>query len=92
MSMYGAVPSELREFGMRFVAQQENVTAIQQAVMAALGSTTWVGPARDQFGDDWNNKFNPALEGLRAAFEQHGLAACERANALEQVMGVAGSA
>jgi uncharacterized protein YukE len=92
MSMYGAVPSELREFGLRFVAQQENVAAIQQAVLTALSGTTWVGPARDQFGDDWNNRFNPALEGLRAAFEQHGRAACERATALEQVMGVTASA
>ena len=92
MSMYGAVPSELREFGMRFVAQQENVVAIQQAVVAALGGTTWVGPAREQFGEDWNTKFNPALDGLRAAFEQHGRAACERANALEQVMGITASA
>ena len=48
MSMYGAVPSELREFGLRFVAQQESVAAIQQAVFAALSSTTWVGPGPRQ--------------------------------------------
>ena len=46
MSMYGAVPTELREFGLRFVAQQESVAAIEHAVFAALSSTTWVGPAR----------------------------------------------
>jgi uncharacterized protein YukE len=88
MSMYGAVPSELREFGLRFSAQQESVAAIQQAVFSALSSTTWVGPARDKFGDDWNSRFNPNLEALKSAFEAAGTEAMSRADALEQAMGV----
>lgn len=87
MTVYGAVPSELREFGLRFVAQQENVATIQTTVFSALSGTTWTGPARDQFEAAWNNQFNSALNGLKAAFESAGKEAMSRADALEQVMG-----
>jgi hypothetical protein len=87
MSVYGAVPSELREFGLKFVAQQESVAAIQEAVFAALGSTTWTGPARDAFEASWNGQFNSALNGLKASFDAAGREAISRADGLEQVMG-----
>ncbi len=87
MSVYGAVPSELREFGLRFVAQQENVATIQTTVFTALSGTTWTGPARDQFEAAWNGQFNVALNGLKTAFESAGTEAISRADALEQVMG-----
>ena len=87
MSVYGAVPSELRGFGLKFMAQQESVAAIQQTVVAALGSTTWTGPARDAFEASWNGQFNNALNGLKSAFEAAGREAISRADGLEQVMG-----
>jgi hypothetical protein len=92
MSIYGAVPSELRAFGLKFVAQQESVSAIQAAVVAALSNTTWTGPARDAFEASWNGQFNSALNGLKAAFDAAGREAMSRADGLEQVMGVAASA
>ena len=91
MSVYGAVPSELREFGLRFVAQQDNVATIQSTVFAALSSTTWTGPAREQFEAAWNGQFNAALNGLKEAFNSAGTEAISRADALEQVMGATGS-
>ena len=89
MSVYGAVPSELREFGRKFVAQQESVAAIHQTVITALSSTTWTGPARDAFEASWNGQFNSALNGLKAAFDAAGREAISRADGLEQVMGAA---
>lgn len=88
MSVYGAVPSELRAFGLKFVAQQQNVNEIILTVVSALGGTTWTGPARDQFEANWTNSFKPALDNLNAAFESAGIEAMNRADALEQVMGV----
>jgi len=87
MALYGAVPAELREFGLRFVAQQENVNSIQTTVVAALSGTTWTGPARDKFEAAWNDQFNVALNGLKAAFEEAGTAAIQKAGDLEVVMG-----
>ena len=87
MSLYGAVPSELREFGLKFVAQQDSVSAIQETVFTALSSTTWTGPARDAFEASWNGQFNNALNGLKAAFDAAGREAISRADGLEQVMG-----
>ncbi len=87
MTMYGAVPSELRALGLKFVAQQQNVNEITLTVVSALQGTTWTGPARDQFEANWAGSFKPALDGLNAAFEAAGMEAMNRANALEQVMG-----
>ncbi len=87
MSVYGAVPAELRAFGLKFVAQQQNVNEIILTVVSALGGTTWTGPARDQFEANWTNSFKPALDNLNAAFESAGIEAMNRADALEQVMG-----
>lgn len=87
MTMYGAVPSELREFGLRFVAQQQTVDEIISAVTTALGGTTWTGPARDAFEAKWSESFKPNLDLLKIAFDGAGKEAISRAGALEQVMG-----
>lgn len=87
MSMYGAVPSELRALGLRLAAQIEAIGGIRETVFTALASTTWVGPARAAFEENWNSRFNPALEGLSEAFGAVGLECANRADGLEQVMG-----
>ncbi len=91
MTVYGAVPAELRALGLKLVAQNEPVTTIQEAVYVALSGTTWTGPAREQFETSWNEQFNPSLNGLKLAFAGAGQECMSRADALEQVMGPTGA-
>ena len=48
----------------RPLAKQQitSIEGVVSAVSSALGGTTWVGPARDQFEQDWNTTFRNALQ------------------------------
>lgn len=87
MPMFGANPEQLASLGRSLQRQLDSVHQITSTVAAALGGTTWVGPARDQFEQDWNNTFRSALDRLGQAFETAGLDCIRRAGELERVMG-----
>lgn len=87
MTMYGANPEQLAALGRSMQRQIDNVEAITAAVASALGGTTWVGPARDQFEADWNTSFRTALARLGQAFEAAGQDCVARATELQRVMG-----
>ena len=70
--MYGADPEQLTALGGKLVAQNESIADIQTIVFTTLGGTTWQGPAREKFEADWNDQFNPALNGLKDAFTAAG--------------------
>jgi len=88
MTIYGAVPTELFELGNKLVDQTEAIASIKTVVTSALTSTTWTGPARDQFESQWTESFGPSLEQLTLAFMVAGDECRKRSAALEQVMGV----
>jgi hypothetical protein len=90
--MYGADPEQLSGLGKQLQAQVDEIGSIQAVVFTALGNTTWVGPARDEFEAGWNEKFNPALIGLKDAFTAAGTECCTRALDLAAVMGAKGGA
>lgn len=87
MSMYGANPEQLAGLGRQLQRQIDNIDAITSAVASALGGTTWVGPARDQFEQEWNQSFRSALGKLNQAFDAAGGDCIARSNDLMRVMG-----
>lgn len=87
--MYGAVPEQLRELGTRLAQQIEAIQSIRAAVFTAMGTTTWEGPAREQFFQNWDSSWNPALTNMEQAFGLGALEITNKANNLELVMGAA---
>ncbi|MEK7426132.1 MAG: WXG100 family type VII secretion target [Actinomycetota bacterium] len=87
MPMFGANPEQLASLGRNLQRQIESVNAITSTVTSALGGTTWVGPARDQFESDWNTTFRAALDRLNQAFEAAGQDCINRSTDLQRVMG-----
>lgn len=87
MSMYGANPEQLAGLGRQLQRQIDNIDAITSAVASALGGTTWVGPARDQFEQEWSSGFRTALTRLGEAFDAAGRDCLQRSADLQRVMG-----
>ena len=87
MSMFGANPDQLAALGRSLQRQIEGINSVMSTVSSALAGTTWVGPARDQFENDWNSSFRVALNRLNEAFESAGQDCVNRAGDLQRVMG-----
>ena len=87
MTMFGANPEQLSALGRNLQRQIEAINTVMSTVTSTLGGTTWVGPARDQFENDWNSTFRTALNRLNQAFEAAGNDCVNRATDLQRVMG-----
>ncbi len=87
MSMYGANPEQLASLGRSLKQQIASIDSVMGTVTSALGGTTWVGPARDQFESDWNTSFRTALNKLNQAFDAAGSDCIARSTDLQRVMG-----
>lgn len=87
MSMYGANPEQLASLGRSLKQQITSIESVMSTVSSALGGTTWVGPARDQFESDWNTSFRTALNKLNQAFDAAGTDCIARSTDLQRVMG-----
>lgn len=87
MSLYGANPDQLESLGNTLSRQVQSVEAVMSTVTAALSGTTWVGPARERFEEEWRSSFRQALDRLNQAFEAAGQDCRARAQELRRVMG-----
>lgn len=87
MSLYGANPEQLAALGRSLGNQIQQIDAIVGTVNSALAGTTWMGPARERFEQDWNTTFRGALSRLGEAFHAAGQDCITRANELQRVMG-----
>src|SRR5262249_15786808 len=87
MSMYGANPEQRTSLGNNLIRQIEAIHSVISTVSAALGGTTWEGPARVQFESDWNATFRTALDRLSTAFDAAGRDCLRRSQDLQVVMG-----
>ena len=85
--MYGANPEQLAALGRSLKQQITTIEGVMSAVSSALGGTTWLGPARDQFESDWNTSFRTALSKLNQAFDAAGSDCIARSTDLQRVMG-----
>ena len=88
MTMYGANPDQLASLGRTLKQQIITIEGVMNAVTSMLSSTTWVGPARDRFENDWSTSFRTALGKLNQAFDAAGTDCIARSNDLMRVMGI----
>lgn len=86
-TLYGANPDELDQLGATLVRQIDSITAVLTDVTTVLGATTWVGPARDRFEEEWTTSFHSALTRLNEAFQAAGDDCTRRSGDLRLVMG-----
>jgi uncharacterized protein YukE len=88
MSMYGANPEQLAHLGRTLTRQIDTIQQLMSTVDGALGGTTWQGPARERFQQEWNGSFKQALARLNEAFGAAGRDCIARSEELQRVMGV----
>lgn len=88
MTMYGANPEELNDLGLSLRRQIDVIAQMVSTVDSAINATTWKGPARDRFVDDWNVSFKQALGRLSDAFGMAGTDCSARSEELRRLMGV----
>ncbi len=88
MSMYGANPEQLTHLGTTLNQQIDAITSMMSTVDGVLNGTTWQGPARERFVEEWNGSFKQALNNLNEAFGVAGRDCMARSDELRRVMGV----
>ena len=89
MTMYGANPDELAHLGTTLTRQIDAVGQVVGSVDGVLDTTTWHGPARERFVEEWNGSFKQALNRLNEAFGAAGRDCVARSEELRRVMGAA---
>jgi uncharacterized protein YukE len=90
MTMYGANPEQLANLGTTLQRQIDTIAQLMSTVDGVLNGTTWTGPARDRFVEDWNGSFKQALNRLNDAFGLAGRDCVARSDELRRIMGVGG--
>ncbi len=90
MTMYGADPEQLAHLGTTLNRQIDVITQLVANVDGVLGGTTWHGPARERFTEEWNGSFKQALDRLGEAFAMAGRDCIVRSDELRRVMGAGG--
>ena len=88
MSMYGANPEQLTHLGTILNQQIDAIASVMSTVDGVLNGTTWQGPARERFVEEWNGSFKQALNNLNEAFGLAGRDCMARSDELRRVMGV----
>jgi uncharacterized protein YukE len=88
MVMYGANPEQLTHLGTTLNRQIDAIASVMSSVDGVLDGTTWQGPARERFVEEWNGSFKQALNNLNEAFGMAGRDCVARADELRRVMGV----
>ena len=89
MTMYGANPEQLTHLGTTLNRQIDTIVQVMSTVYGVLDGTTWQGPARDRFVEDWNGGFKQALNRLNDAFGLAGRDCVARSEELRRIMGAA---
>jgi len=87
MLMHGADPEQLTNLGTTLNRQIDSITQLMSTVDGVLNGTTWQGPARERFTEDWNGSFKSALGKLSEAFGLAGKDCITRSDELRRVMG-----
>jgi uncharacterized protein YukE len=87
MTMYGADPEQLATLGRTLSRQIDTIHQLMGQVDGVLGGTTWQGPARQRFEQDWHGSFKQALGRLNEAFDAAGRDCVARSQELQRVMG-----
>jgi uncharacterized protein YukE len=85
--MRGADLEQMMALNRRFADEAAAVEALQARINQAISSTSWTGPAAEQFREIWASDFVPALGRLREALSQNAALIEQRRGAIEAATG-----
>jgi uncharacterized protein YukE len=84
----GADLEQMTALHRRFADEAAAVEALQTRINQAISSTSWTGPAAEQFRERWAAEFVPALGRLREALSENALVISQRRGAIETATGI----
>lgn len=87
MATYAANCEQLTNLGTTLTRQIDTIVQVMSTVDGALNATTWTGPARDRFAEDWNGNFKQALNKLNEAFGLAGRGCVTRSEEVNRILG-----
>lgn len=87
-SMRGADLEQMTTLNRRFADEATAVEALQARINQAISTTTWTGPAAEQFRERWASEFVPALGRLREALSENAVVIAQRRGAIEAATGL----
>lgn len=82
-SMVGASLEQMQGLEQQFTVDAQAVAEVQRRVSAAVGNTTWTGPAADRFRGEWDSTFVPALARLQEALHENAALVRNRRQAIQ---------
>ncbi|HET7486381.1 MAG TPA: WXG100 family type VII secretion target [Acidimicrobiales bacterium] len=82
-TMVGASLEQMQGLEQQFTADGQAVGDLQRRISAAVGNTTWTGPAADRFRSEWNTTFVPALSRLQEALQENASVVRNRRSAIQ---------
>ncbi|MEX2228642.1 MAG: WXG100 family type VII secretion target [Dehalococcoidia bacterium] len=84
----GADLEQMTSLNRRFADEAASVEALQARINQAISSTSWTGPAAEQFRERWAAEFVPALGRLREALSENAFVIAQRRGAIEAATGL----
>jgi len=74
----------VRTLATQFQNKAAEIDGLRQQLTAQLDSTSWVGPDRDRFHNDWMGQYSTALNRVAEALREASQRATQNANEQEQ--------
>ena len=82
-NMVGASLEQMQSLEQQFIADAQAVAEVQRRISAAVGNTTWTGPAADRFRSEWNGTFVSALTRLQESLQENATLVRNRRQAIQ---------
>ena len=82
-NMVGGSLEQMQVLEQQFSVDAQSVGDLQRRVSAAVGNTTWTGPAAERFRTEWNGTFVPALARLQDALVENATVVRTRRQAIQ---------
>jgi WXG100 family type VII secretion target len=84
--MRGADPQQLMALSKKLEQQGQAVTTLKTDIKNSITSTTWEGPAQQNFVQNWDGNYAKALDQLSEGLRQLGEECQKRADAIMQIL------
>lgn len=75
--------SRCRGWSSSLATDAQVVAEVQRRISAAVGNTTWTGPAAERFRSEWSGTFVSALTRLQEALHENAAVVRNRRQAIQ---------
>lgn len=82
-NMVGGSLEQMQTLEQQFSTDAQAVGEVQRRISAAVGNTTWTGPAAERFRSEWNGTFVASLTRLQEALHENAAVVRNRRQAIQ---------